>query len=1043
MGRGDDGLPWPQTGARRHERNSRAERGPAMGALVEFEIRILGSIELRVDGRRDPLGTAKERAMIAALAVDAGRPVALDSLVHRLWDDAPPAKPRASLHVYAARIRRRLGERAGGPTRIVQQAHTYSLVVDPDSVDSHRFQRLTAEALARSDDGDGPRALALLREADSLWRGDPLTGMPGLWAESVRTNLLEKRLAATLARVGIELRTGRYAELVPDLSTLFELHPTDETLAGHLMVANYGCGRQADALRTFDTVRRRLGEEFGSDPGEALTRLYQLILNRVPVSGLLSGPEPVTTAPHTLPSHGDLVGRDREMLTLLARPPAGSVIALQTISGMGGVGKTLLALHAARALAPHYPDGQLHLDLSAHTADGHPLSPESALTRLLRDFGVPVTDLPDDLEGLVSLWRTLLSTRRSVIVLDDAADAEQVAPLLPGTSESLLIITSRRRLTGLPGIRSLFLDVLPADDASTLFRRLVGPERTSDLDEVADIVRLCGHLPLAVEIAAGRLGSRPSWTTSHLIEKLSREHGRLNEIRDGYRKIAGVFEMSYHTLGTEERTIFRQLSLHFGPDFTPHSAAALTGLPLEETERVLDSLLDAHLLQEPAPERFRFHDLVGECARSLSATEDRYEGQLPAVRRMIDFYVHGAEKADRLIYPRRLKVDIEEAATEFALPEWQDASAARHWLVQEHGALVAAEHRARGNGLTRQAARLAHALAAHLDEEGYWGEARPMHTAAAEFWHESGERRPEALALIDLGTTLARAGRYEAALAAGHAAMRAAGTLDDPATDAEARHLLGVIHWHMGQLDEALSFQNQTLERRLRSGDIWQLARTRNNLGITHLFLGNHTTSMEFFVSALGGFRRSGDAREEFNVLNNLSDLHFQTGDRESARRLLKKSLSNPRLAGTPLARATGQVNLANTMEMPEEVEAALDLYREALLSFRQLGDRRNASITLHRMGVAFEESGNDDQAVAHHERALDLATGIGAGHERMLALRGMAAAERRLGRTQSAARHLAEALTLAQHIGAMDEAARTQAEFAALQEESEGAGTE
>ncbi|MER5986427.1 BTAD domain-containing putative transcriptional regulator [Streptomyces sp. NPDC001787] len=1016
--------------------------GVGVGALVEFEIRILGSIELRVNGQGDPLGTAKERAMIAALAVDAGRPVTLDSLIHRLWDDAPPAKPRASLHSYAARIRRRLGGCAGDRARVVQQAHTYSLVLDPDLVDSHRFQRLTAEALARSDDGDGARALALLREADGLWRGEPLSGMTGLWAQSIRTNLLEKRLAATLARVGIELRTGRYAELVPDLSTLFELHPTDETLAGHLMVANYGCGRQADALRTFDTVRRRLGEEFGSDPGEALTRLYQLILNRVPVVELLSGPEPVATAPHTLPSHGELVGREREMHTLLARPPAGSVIALQTISGMGGVGKTLLALHAARALAPHYPDGQLHLDLSAHTPDGHPLSPESALTRLLRNFGVPVTDLPDDREGLVSLWRTLLSTRRSVIVLDDAADAEQVAPLLPGTSESLLIITSRRRLTGLPGVRSLFLDVLPADDASTLFRRLVGAERTSDPDEVAEIVRLCGHLPLAVEIAAGRLGSRPSWTTSRLIEKLSREHGRLNEIRDGYREIAGVFEMSYHTLGSEQQTIFRQLSLHFGADFTPHSAAALTGLRLEETERVLDSLLDAHLLQEPAPERFRFHDLVGEYARSLSATEDRYEGQLPAVRRVIDFYVHAAETADRLIHPRGLRTDIEEFVPEFAMPDWRDASAARNWLAQEHGTLVAAEHRARGHGLTRQAARLAHALAAHLDEEGYWAEAQPMHEAAAAFWRASGERRSEALALIDLGRALSRASRYEAALTAGHAAMETAGTLDDPAMDAEARHLLGVIHWNMGQLDEALSFQNQTLERRLRSGDTWQLARTRNNLGITHLYLGNHTTSMEFFVSALGGFRRSGDAREEFNVLNNLSDLHFQTGDRESARRLLMKSLSNPRLAGTPLARATGQVNLANTMAMPEEAEAALELYREALLSFRRLGDRRNASITLHRMGVAFEESGRDDQAVAHHERALDLATSIGAEHERMLALRGMAASERRLGRIRSAARHLSEALALAGRTGAPDEAARMREELDALRSESGDLGT-
>lgn len=1003
---------------------------------MNFEILILGSVELRTEGRSDPLGTPKARLVLAALAVDAGRPVTLDTLIQRLWDDNPPAKPRASLHAYAARIRRRLRSN-DERDYILQKGHTYTLDVDPKQVDSHRFEHLAARARSLFGSGEDTEALGLLREAEGLWRGEPLSGLPGLWAESIRTNLSEKRLAASLTRFAIELRMGHFAELVPDLSTLLEQHPTDESLAGHLMVANYGCGRQADALRTYDTVRRRLSEELGADPGEPLSRLYQLILSQAPVTELIAHPEPVTAAPHTLPSHGDLVGREREMRFLQRPPTGGAVIALQTIAGMAGVGKSILALHAARRLGSLFPDGQIHLDLRAHSPREQPLSPRAALASLLRIFGVSASAIPDDPRELIALWRTLLSTRRAVIILDDALDAEQVRPLLPGTSPSLVIITSRRRLTGLPGLRSLFLDILPTADAITLFQQLAGEERILDLDEVTEIVRLCGHLPLAVELAAGRLVSRPSWTTSHLIQRLSREPGRLGEIRDGYREIARAFEMSYHTLTVDQQTAFRLLSLHLGPDFGPHTAASLTGRQLDSMERVLEALLDAHLLQEPTPDRYRFHDLVGEYARMLTVAEDPLNDRDLAVNRMINFYIQASTRANQTIYPRRLRLDFSSRPSFWPLPTWNDAQAAKQWVSQEHTSIIAAENHSRTHGMPHQAALLAHALAAYLDEEGHWRVAQQMHEPAVRHWRQAGDQRAETHALIDLGTAQSHGGHYESALASGESALAVARSMGNSATEAEALHLLGVLYWNLGRLDEALSFQNETLAIRLRTGDVWQVARSQNNLGITHLYRGDHKTSIKFFHSSLDGFRKAGDAREESHVLNNISDLYLDTGDRELARRFLGESLELVLIIGSLSDRAIAQVNLANTMDVTGELDEVLDLYNQALHTFHHLGDRRNASIALHRMGVAYQMAARAPEAAAHHRRAFDLARSIGAAHEEAQAQRGLGAAEHQLGHHGSAAMHLEAALALASRIGAAKEAEQARDDLTGLRAES------
>ncbi|WP_257041322.1 AfsR/SARP family transcriptional regulator [Streptomyces sp. TLI_55] len=997
----------------------------------------------------DGLGSAKERLTLAALALDAGRPVSLDALIHRLWDDSPPAQPRASVHAYVARIRRRLRAMDSG-NLLVQHAHTYSLDIGPEHVDCHRFQYLMGQARTMTDSGNDQQALRVLRDAEQLWRGEPLAGLPGLWAERMRGVLAERHLATRLDRIGIELSRGRFAELVPELNTLLEEHPTDEMIAGQLMTAAYGCGRQADALRVYARVQRRLRDDLGTDPGEALSRLQGLILNGAPVRALLPRHETAPTTPRTLPVHAELVGREEELAAILHNASAlptgsaasGAVIALQTVSGMAGVGKTLLALHAARRLGPLYPDGLVHLDLRSHAINREPLTTEAALTTLIRTFGVPVSALPDGLDELTSLWRGLLSNRRAVVVLDDAAGAEQLRPLLPGTTESVVIVTSRRRLTGLPGIRSIELDVLPPDDAMALFRSVAGAARTDRTNEVADIVRLAGYLPLGVELAAGRLASRPSWTTAHLLHRLTHGQGRLKEIRDTARgDIARAFEVSYRTLTGEEQTVFRHLGIRFGPDVDSYLVAALTDLPHSTAEDVLESLLNAHLIQEPAPERYTLHDLLDEYARALAMSEESNSARDHAIARMIDFYVQASEAADRLINPRGLHPDRHLPPPRHAFPQWDNSAAAHAWLLAERAALMAAERHCRTTGRLREAALLAGALAGFLDDEGHSAEACRMHASAVEHWRSTGERQSEVHALIDLGNALSRCGRYEEALDAHRRALSGAEDVGDTAAGAEALHQLGVLHWNLGRLPEALDHQLRTLRLRLSTEDTWQVARSRNNLGITYIYIGNYTSARENLEAALADFKRAGDVREYARVLNNLSDLYARTGKTESARRFLLESLEVLNDSGSRSELAITQVNLANTMESPSELEPMLSLYQESLATFRRLGDRRNASNTLHAMGAALHAAGRFHEAAARHRHALEMARSIGAANEMAQALRCLGLAEHQLGQHGPAAAHITEAVQVAEAAGAAQEATHARDSLAMINAVSDEAG--
>ena len=440
-----------------------------------MEFRALGPIELWADGQPHDLGPARARGVLAILLLTPRTIVPSDVLIDRLWDSEPPPKARESLSVYIARLRGALRQAVGEDVQLIGRARGYQLDVDPEAVDLHQFRRLRRQADALAASGDYEHAARLLREADGLWRGQALAGVRGDWVARMRDSLEEERRAAILERVECEMELGRHADLVGELHQLLTQYPLDETLTAHQMAALYWTGRPADALSLYRETRRRLVDEQGAEPGTLLAGLHQRILVRDPHLAVRPADARPgrAAAPDTLPpGPADFVGRHGELALLTAEHGDSPRVAV--LEGMPGVGKTALALHAARLVADQYPDGMLYLSLHSREPGNPWLEPAEALYQLLRMLSVPATQIPDASGERAALWRAQLSRRRAVVILDDAVRLDQIRPLMPAAGRCLIMITTRRRLPELEGARTLTLDVLPVDDSVSLFQRIAG-----------------------------------------------------------------------------------------------------------------------------------------------------------------------------------------------------------------------------------------------------------------------------------------------------------------------------------------------------------------------------------------------------------------------------------------------------------------------------------------------------------------------------------------------------------------------------------------
>lgn len=464
----------------------------------------------------------------------------------------------------------------------------------------------------------------------------------------------------------------------------------------------------------------------------------------------------VVTA-RTLPRDvSTFTGRQEELQRLLrfvSRASRAGQVAVVAIDGMPGVGKTAFVVHAAHRLAADFRDGQLFVDLHAHSASRAAVSPMEALSGLLLATGVPAAAIPSDLDTRASMWRDRLAGRQVLIVLDDAASHDQVSALLPGVPGCLVLITSRRRLTDLHDVEIISLGTLSRDTAIRLFVRIAGLQEEPDSQaEVAAVVHMCGYLPLALGLLAGRMRAHPTWTARHLAGSIKASRaGALGEMQVGVA-VDSAFELSYQNLPHDQKRLFRHLGLHPGGELDAHAAAALDGGDLGRSRRGLEALHDVHLIDERLPGRYRLHELIRSFARSLVSRNEADDDEA-ATSRLLDYYLRATVMANRLVVEYRDSVVSLDGTSETPLPDLGSRQAALSWLALERPNLLACVRHAAGQGREEHAVRLAHAVHAFLRTAGDWDQAVGIHQTAGAIASRAGGGPDEGRALTDLADT--------------------------------------------------------------------------------------------------------------------------------------------------------------------------------------------------------------------------------------------------------------------------------------------------
>ncbi|MFF5289960.1 AfsR/SARP family transcriptional regulator [Paractinoplanes globisporus] len=968
------------------------------------------------------LGGVKQQTVLAVLLLEAGRPVPVDRIVATVWGAEPPASVTHLVQTYVSRLRQVLDLR----TELVSTDAGYLLRFDPARLDVTAFDRQLAAAQQSHERGDRAAAASEVAGALALWQGEPLGGLAGEAIDAARQRLTERRLTALELRVTVDLDAGRPAEAIAELSRLVKEFPLQERLWALLMLALYRADRQAEALHAYATARALLVEELGVEPGAGLARMHQRILTADPT---LAGPPPAETpaaggwtARDDLPADvADFTGREPELRRLLAgpdsAPPTAAVVL--AVDGMAGVGKSALAVHTAHRLAGRYPDGRLFLDLHAHSEGRPPVDSAAALDLLLRAVGVTGDEIPADLDERAARWRAELAGRRVLLVLDNAANAAQVRPLLPGTAGCLTLVTSRRRLADLDSTDVVSLDMLRPGDAAALFHRILGPGRAPvSAEDVAEVVGLCDRLPLAIRIAAARLRARPAWTVRHLAERLRDRRRVLTELAVGDRSVAASFALSYTQLTDEQQRLFRLLGLAPG-DFGAHLAAAVAHLPVDRADRLLDELLDAHLVQEPAPGRYRFHDLLRHHAHAAALATEEPAARHDALGRMLDQYLHTATQAADTLFPRTRHQRPSPAAPPTAMPPFADAADAREWLDAERVNLVAAVGLAATSGRHAHATGLAATLRLYLDSGTHHVDASAVHNHALNAAREAGDRAGEGEALHNLAKVCWRLGRYDEADALLRQALPILGS------DPGVLETLGATRFSLGRYDDAIESYGRAARIHRDRGDRVAEATVLNNIGVIQERQGRYREVLALCEQAGDIYRAYGDQQGEADALCNAGNALWRLGRHDEALENLTRALVVHRETGDPGWEAHALNSLGNVLSSLGRHREAIDHCDEALAIQRRTGERAEEAATLSDRGVIRRLLGKHTESLDDLNAALEIARETGDRGLEIQALNGLGETLHALSRPADARARHTTALALARDTGDRIEEAR------------------
>ncbi|MFE4397446.1 MULTISPECIES: BTAD domain-containing putative transcriptional regulator [Streptomycetaceae] len=672
-----------------------------------LRFQVLGPVQAWLDGKPLSLGSPQQQAVLTTLLLHSGRPVTTQDLVDSLWGERPPAQAVAALRTYVSRLRSVIEPRreVRRPAELlVSVADGYALRIPGEALDLAIFERLSADAAAARTSGDKHEAHRLLTQALDLFSGRPLTGIPGPYADTQRLRLGERQVDAAEELCAAALDIGLHAEIVVELNNLTTEHPLRERLRELLMLALYRCGRQAEALGVYTDTRKLLIEELGVEPGVGLSSMHNRILAADPALTLPAVPAPAARedgpaappAPAQLPADvSDFSGRLNLVgdLSAVLMNATGQAVVVTSLAGIGGVGKTTLAVHVAHRVRAEFPDGQLYVDLRG--AGSSPADPVVVLGDFLHALGV--AESPDSLEQRAALYRSLLASRRMLILLDNARDADQIRPLIPGVSGCAVLATSRSRLAGIPGAQLFDVEELTPEEALALFSAIVGEQRVAAEPEAAmKVVTACGFLPLAVRIAAARLASRPRWSVSDLARRLADQRRRLDELQLGNLAVETTIGLGYGQLSVDEARAFRLLALIDSPDIPLAAAAALLGVDEYAAEDLAEALVEANMLECFTPGRYRYHDLLRLYAQRKNERIGDTGEQERAVSRLLDLLIPTVRNAARTIEPDDTEPELlaTPSSPGMGLPT---SGSAQDWLRTE-GALLLNAMAAAANG---------------------------------------------------------------------------------------------------------------------------------------------------------------------------------------------------------------------------------------------------------------------------------------------------------------------------------------------------------
>ncbi|PWU46126.1 transcriptional regulator [Micromonospora globispora] len=947
---------------------------------------ILGS--LRVGGGESTVTAGRDRIVLATLLLRAGRVVPIEELVDAVWEENPPATARAQLQICVSRLRQRLALLGLPPEIIVTDPVGYGIRVAPADLDAEVFARAVDAGRAAVDAGQPTEARRHYRAALALWRGPALSGIRSRSVRRRAQSLDEQRLAALEECVDVELRLRRAADLIDELTEAVERDPLRERLRGQLMLALSAVGRQADALAVYREGRRIYADELGIEPGTALQELHQRVL-----AGdlALTGPaertyNPIRALPRAI---SDFTGR-QETVARLVKEIEEEGARVQLVDGMAGSGKTTLAVHLATALGGRYPDAQLFIDLHGHSART-PLTPAAAVATLLRQLGVPAERVPLDPDDRLAMWRTELAHRRALVVLDNAADAAQVTPLLPNGPGCLVLITSRRRLVGLDEGRPSSLPVLDPDEAIELLGRVAGAARVAaEPEAAAEVARLCGYLPLAIRLAGARLAHRPRWRIADLAERLTSGRDRLAELSAGERSVGQAFALSYAQVSPAAQRLFRLLGLHPGGRVDNRVAAVLADLPLTEAQDLLDELVDANLIEEGEPGRYRLHDLIGEYARTLAAEQQAGEGR-PALERLLDYHLQVAAAIAR-------SLQMAGSPTLFPLPPPSRpdlvASAVglgRAWFDENRAALTALVRVAETEGFLRHCWQLARACWEANFDGGHLDELIETHTVGLRAAETLGDDEAVAMTLNYLASGYYRQARFAEAIGQMEVALTLYRRLG---RWREVRNILGNLasaYTTHGDYRRAFERFEASAALARKENETGPMANLLNNLTIALTWSGRYEEALRTARNHLLLARETGEPRHLGNALGHVGMVRHRMGHPGPARRLLAAALRLKRRAGNRFGEGEVLNEIGELDRESGRPDLAAARHRAALVAMSDARDLIGQCASRNLLARAILEQGDVASALDLHRRVLADATRLGARHEQARALDGMA----------------------------------------------------